>query len=103
MDSHQLKFQTEKTMKKDSPLTLSVLSLPPKTQLLSMPSPSTEYKLYHHVKRKINLSAFSTVLPKAKLFSNLELYEWRKQTDFPIVKTRYISVKNQASNYSDKV
>ena len=96
MENHQQKNQKEKIVKREKPLTLSVLNLPSKSVLMEMLSPSSDFKLYHHAKKKINFAVYTVNVPKPKLFSNLEIYEWRNQTDFPIVKTHYISVRNQA-------
>lgn len=68
-----------------------------------MPSPSREYKLYHYTKRKLNFAVYNIEIINPKLFTNLETYEWRKQTDFPIVKTRYISLKQQSNNPNQRV
>ena len=95
MENHQQKSQKDKPFKREKPLTLSVLNLPTKSALMEMLSPCSDFKLYHHVKKKINFAVYTVNVPKPKLFSNLEIYEWRNQTDFPIVKTHYISVRNQ--------
>ena len=68
-----------------------------------MPSPSTDFRLYHYGKKKLNLAVFATTVPQTKLFHNLELYEWRRQTDFPIVKTRYVSIKSKTPYSSQQV
>ncbi len=78
---------------RNSPLSLAVLNIPTKNTLISMPSPSNDYHLLHHSKKKTTLAVYRIQLPKAKIFTNLEIYEWRHQTEFPIVKTRHVSVK----------
>ena len=92
-----------KTQKKECPPTLSILNLPPKSCLLSMCSPTNDYKLYYHTKNKANLAVFNVNIPKTKLFGNLEIYEWRKQTEFPIIKTSFVSVKKQTNTIDEKV
>ena len=74
MDTRQLKTQKEKIQKKDNLLTLAVLNLPSKGVLLAIPSPTADYKLFHHTKRKINIAVFTIDIPKPKLFANLEIY-----------------------------
>ncbi len=74
MDTRQLKAQKEKIQKKENTLTLAVLNLPSKGVLLVIPSPTTDYKLFHHTKRKLNIAVFTINIPKAKLFANLEIY-----------------------------
>ena len=39
------------------------------------------------------MAAYKTTIHKSKLLPNLETYEWRSQTDFPIVKTVFVTVK----------
>lgn len=82
-----------KNSKKGTQLPISVLNLPPRNQLISAPSPSSEYELYHVAGKKMCIEASITTVPKAKLFSNLEIYEWRNQTEFPIAKTRFITIQ----------
>lgn len=80
MNTQNNRSNNPKTQKKDYPITLSVLNLPPKSWLLGMCSPSNDYNLSYHTKNKTNMAIFSVNIPKTKLFSNLEIYEWRKQT-----------------------
>lgn len=68
---HQQKNQKEKVVRKEKPLTLSVLNLPAKSALMEMLSPSSDFKLYHQAKKKLNLAVYTVALPKLKLFSNL--------------------------------
>jgi hypothetical protein len=82
-----------KNTKRCSQLPISVLNLPPKNLLISAPSPSCDYELYHEGSKKMCIEAYRTSVPKARLFSNLEIYEWRNQTEFPMVKTKYISIQ----------
>ena len=64
MDASQLSLHKDKTAKKENSLSLEVLNLPSKSQLLWMASPSLEYRLYHHAKKKFNLAVFSTSIPQ---------------------------------------
>lgn len=74
MDTRTLKTLQEKTIKKKNPLTLDVLNLPSRSLLISMPSPSSDYKLYHYTKEKLNIAVYNIEIIKAKLFTNLETY-----------------------------
>lgn len=91
------------TMKKDDSTLLSVLHLPPQSSFLPVDSPSSDYKLFHHAKIKSNLAVLNVNIPNIKLLNNLEIYEWRKQTDFPIVKTFFVNVKKKTHTIGDKV
>lgn len=42
--------------------------------------------------KKICIEAYRIQIQKFKLFYNLEIYEWRHQTEFPIAKTKYVSI-----------
>ena len=74
------------------PLAIAVLNVPARSTLVTVPSQSAEYQLLYHSKKKMTMAVYKIQLPRAKLFANLEIYEWRHQTEFPIVKTRHIAV-----------
>ena len=58
----------------------SILNILHKNQLIYTPSPSYEYELYHVANKKICIEAYKTFVPKTRLFTNLEIYEWRNLT-----------------------
>jgi hypothetical protein len=71
---------TSTKKKKNSPLVLSVVSALPRNQLVSIPSTSNEFSLYKCNQKKMTLTASSVLIPRSKLLSNLEIYEWRSLT-----------------------
>ena len=71
MELKTAKIRKEKIVKKENPLPLDVLNVPSRNSLISMPSPSSEYRLYHYSKRRINIAVYSIEISKARLFMNL--------------------------------
>ena len=63
--------QTGIKSKKNSPLILTVLNMPPRSQLREINSPSPEYALYVYTPKKIVLAAYRTMVQKSKLLTNL--------------------------------
>ena len=59
-----------------------------------LPSPSSDYHLLHQTKKKITYATYEMKIPKEKLLPYLQVCEWRYHTEFPIVKTRYVDVKD---------
>ena len=67
-------------MKKTSNLPITVLKMPPQNLLIKAQSPSLDYELFHVAGKKICIEAYKTKVPKSKLYTNLEIYEWRTLT-----------------------
>ena len=93
----------QKKCQKNNLLSISVLKLPSKDTLISIPSQCSDYNLVHYSDKKVNLAVYKLQIPKSKLLTNLETYQWRLHTEFPIVKTKFISVKNQSSNSASMI
>ena len=51
--------------------------------------------MVYFCRKKVNLAVVGAEIPKLKLLTNLEAYEWRNQTEFPIVKIRYVRIKEE--------
>lgn len=71
MDTKAVQAGKEKIIKKENPLGLDVLNIPSRSVLISMPSPSREYQLYHYSKCRINIAIYQIEISKARLLMNL--------------------------------
>jgi hypothetical protein len=82
-----------KPPRKAQNLPISVLNLPPKSAFTELPSPHPDYSLCCVEGRKMLLQKYRVLVQKTKLFATLEIYEWRSQTEFPIPKTKFVSIQ----------
>lgn len=83
----------KKVQTKNNPFTLEVLNHPCKSSVANLSSSRRGENFFYHPKKKCNFAVFQALIPKSKLLTNLETYEWRYLTDFPIVRTGFVSVK----------
>lgn len=62
-------------------LNLAILKIPDPSKLVEMESrPNNNFIRYYNSKKKENIAMHAVKIEKAKLLTNLEIYEWRNQT-----------------------
>ena len=83
---------------KNNKIESSILDPPQPGILISIPSSSKDQNLFLHSRKKITLMAEESCIPSLTLSSQLEIYKWRNQTEFPIVKTHFIKIKDETGH-----
>ena len=83
---------------KNNKITSSILDPPQPGTLISILSGSMNQTLLFHSRKKITVVVEESCIPSLTLPPQMEIYKWRNQTEFPIVKTHFIKIKDETGH-----